>query len=48
MRDIRTGEEHHILINPKSKNAWYDLNTSESIVTPQWQFEPNHLIRFNY
>jgi hypothetical protein len=48
MRDVRTGEEHHILINPKSKNAWYDLNTSESIVTPQWPFEPNHLIRFKY
>jgi len=47
MRDRNTGEEHHILINQNSNDVWYDLNTNETIVTPQWRFEPNHLIRFN-
>ena len=48
MRDIYTGEEHHILIDPNSQDVWYDLNPNETIFTPQWAFESNHLIRFKY
>ena len=40
------GEEHHILINQKSENVWYDLNPNDKILTPEWEFEPTDISRF--
>lgn len=40
-------QEQHILINPKTKNIWYDLNKLEKeIITPDWSFKLTDLKRF--
>ena len=46
MRDIYTGEETHILINPSNSEIWYDLSSEKIINTPEWSFMPTDLVRF--
>lgn len=40
-------QETQILMNPKNdESPWYDLDFEGNLVTPEWTFTPNQLMRF--
>ncbi len=40
-------QDFHVLKNPQHESSpWYDVNFGETLVTPQWTFQPSHARRF--
>ena len=44
--DPNYGEEQYVLLNPSTKDVWYDLNEDMTIDTPMYQYDRSDLSRF--
>jgi len=46
--DTNYGEEQYVLLNPSTKDVWYDVNEDNIIDTPMYQYYKTDLSRFKY